>query len=98
MKAAKILAPVLKRAFGMPEEMASEIFDNPGNAIFMLFEKEVKIDDPDMELQEGEVKITHTLFRDEGKAMVLIAAINSKFEIVRKIKLYDLGKSLKPPK
>jgi hypothetical protein len=94
-----MIGKLLGKAFGMPPEVADEIMTNPANAVFMMFERDL---DPEknekMQLQEGEAQLMNCLFRNEGQPMVLIAAINSNFEIVRKIKLYDLSKALKPGK
>lgn len=91
----KILAPILKRAFGMPEEVAKQIFDNPAEAIFALFDKEI---DSDIDLQEGEEQIVSLLLRVDGRPKVLVVAINEDLEIIRQIKFYDLGHSIKPEK
>lgn len=94
-----MLAKMLKTTLGIPEEVVGEIFSNPAKAIASLFK--VKTDPekyPEMELKEGEAKIISCHYTHEDREMVLIAAVDNKFNIVRKIMLYDLAESIKPPK
>lgn len=83
----------------MPEEVAKQIFDNPAEAIFALFEKDINSEiNPEMELKQGEEQIVSILLRVDDRPKVVVAAVDEDLKIVRQIKYYDLGNSIKPDK